>query len=99
MATFQHASERNPAFAFIGGDFDHRNPGTLTAKRQMFRELYDPNTLHRSGFVPLILQKMPIILNRTITTPGSIIVIRPISIGVSANRFSRSMCRHILYQV
>ena len=61
VATFQHASERNPAFAFIGGDFDHRNPGTLTAKRQMFRELYDPNTLHMSGFVPLILQKMPII--------------------------------------
>ena len=61
VATFQHASERNPAFAFIGGDFDHRNPVTLTEKRKMFRELYDPNALHMSGFVPLILQKMPII--------------------------------------
>ncbi len=32
VATFQHASERNPAFAFIGGDFDHRNPGPLDAE-------------------------------------------------------------------
>lgn len=61
VETFQHASERNPAFAFIGGDFDHRNPGTLVGKRRMFRELYDPNTLHMSGFVPMILQKMPIV--------------------------------------
>ena len=60
VATFQHASERNPAFAFIGGDFDHRNPGPLDAKREMFKSLYDPNTPHMSGFVPLILQKMPI---------------------------------------
>jgi alkaline phosphatase D len=61
VATFQHASERNPAFAFVGGDFDHRNPTTLDQKRAMFKSLYDPNTLHMSGFVPLILQKMPII--------------------------------------
>src|SRR4030095_2600835 len=61
VETFQHASERNPAFAFIGGDFDHRNPITLSAKRKMFKDLYNPNAPHMSGFVPLILQKMPII--------------------------------------
>ncbi|HMF85907.1 MAG TPA: alkaline phosphatase D family protein, partial [Nitrospiraceae bacterium] len=61
VETFQHASERNPAFAFIGGDFDHRNPVTLAAKRKMFKDLYNPNAPHMSGFVPLILQKTPII--------------------------------------
>lgn len=60
VLTFQYASAFAPAFAFIGGDFDHRNPGLLAVKRKMFKELYNPNTPHMSGFVPLILQKMPI---------------------------------------
>jgi alkaline phosphatase D len=60
VQTFASAAARNPAFAFIGGDFDHRNPSSLAAKRQMFKDLYDPNTLYMDGFVDLILRKMPI---------------------------------------
>ncbi len=59
--TFARAAAESPAFAFIGGDFDHRNPATLIAKRRMFKQLYDPSTPYMSGFVPLILQRMPII--------------------------------------
>ena len=59
--TFASAAAENPVFAFIGGDFDHRNPRTLADKRRMFRDLYDPSTPFMSDFVPLILRKMPII--------------------------------------
>ena len=59
--TFASAAAESPAFAFIGGDFDHRNPKTLDQKRGMFKDLYDPSTAYMSGFVPLILQRMPII--------------------------------------
>src|SRR5262249_34340614 len=57
---FTSATATNPAFAFIGGDFDHRNPKKLSDKRRMFQELYDPNTPYMSGFVDSILRKMPI---------------------------------------
>jgi alkaline phosphatase D len=57
---FTSAAATNPAFAFVGGDFDHRNPKTLADKRQMFKELYDPNTPYMSGFVNSILRRMPI---------------------------------------
>jgi len=51
-----------PAFAFIGGDFDHRNPYSVEEKRQMFKALYNANPLgHMEDFVTKILQKMPII--------------------------------------
>jgi alkaline phosphatase D len=59
--TFASAAAESPAFAFIGGDFDHRNPKTLDQKREMFKGLYDPSTAYMSGFVPLILRRMPII--------------------------------------
>lgn len=61
VQTFQLASNFSPAFVFIGGDFDHRNPGSLDDKRGMFKQLYDPNTPFMSGFVPLILQKSAIV--------------------------------------
>ncbi|HEY2713621.1 MAG TPA: alkaline phosphatase D family protein [Chthoniobacterales bacterium] len=61
VQTFTNAAATNPAFVFIGGDFDHRNPSKLDTKRSMFKDLYDPATLHMSGFVPLILQKMGMI--------------------------------------
>ena len=32
--TFASAAATNPAFAFIGGDFDHRNPATSDDKRR-----------------------------------------------------------------
>jgi alkaline phosphatase D len=58
---FASAAAESPVFAFIGGDFDHRNPVTLDAKRGMFKSLYDASQKYMSGFVPLILEKMPII--------------------------------------
>jgi alkaline phosphatase D len=58
--TFASAAAENPVFAFIGGDFDHRNPKFLSTKRQMFKDLYDPNTLYMGDFVNLILRRMPI---------------------------------------
>jgi alkaline phosphatase D len=61
VPTFASAAAENPVFAFIGGDFDHRNPQTLDDKRQMFKELYDANTHHMEDFVNVILRKTPII--------------------------------------
>jgi alkaline phosphatase D len=58
--TFASAAAENPVFAFIGGDFDHRGPRGLSDKRQMFKELYDPNTPYMGDFVNLILRTMPI---------------------------------------
>ena len=60
VQTFASAASENPAFAFIGGDFDHRNPQTLDTKRQMFKDLYDANTPYMGDFVNLILRKTPI---------------------------------------
>jgi alkaline phosphatase D len=57
---FASAAATNPVFAFIGGDFDHRNPKKLSDKRKMFKDLFDPNTPYMSGFVSSILRKMPI---------------------------------------
>ena len=61
VQTFASASVLLPAFVFIGGDFDHRQPVSLADKRTMFHDLYDPNTPFMSDFVPLILRKFPII--------------------------------------
>lgn len=61
VQTFANAAAKDPAFAFIGGDFDHRNPKTLAAKREMFRDLYDANTPFMGEFVNLILHRTPII--------------------------------------
>ena len=61
VQTFASAAATNPVFAFIGGDFDHRNPKSIPAKRKMFKDLYDPNTRYMDGFVDLILRKTPII--------------------------------------
>jgi alkaline phosphatase D len=59
--TFFHASREKPIFAFIGGDFDHRNPTNLSTKRQMFKDLYNPNSIGLTDFVNEILRKTPII--------------------------------------
>ena len=61
VQTFASAASQNPAFVFIGGDFDHRNPVTLADKRQMFKDLYDPHTRFMSHFAPLILRRSAII--------------------------------------
>jgi alkaline phosphatase D len=62
VPTFASAAATSPApaFAFIGGDFDHRNPQTLAAKRQMYKDLYNAATPHMGDFVDLILRKTPI---------------------------------------
>lgn len=61
VQTFATVAAQNPAFTFIGGDFDHRGPRTLADKRQMFKDLYDTSTPFMSDFVPLILRNTPII--------------------------------------
>ena len=61
VQTYVSAAAEHPAFVFIGGDFDHRNPRTRLAKRQMFKELYDANTPYMADFVNLILQQTPIV--------------------------------------
>ena len=61
VPTFASAAAENPAFVFIGGDFDHRNPATLEDKRGMFRDLYGPGTPFMDGFVSEILRKSPIV--------------------------------------
>ena len=61
VETFANAAATNPVFAFIGGDFDHRDPVTLSDKWQMFKDLYDANTPFMGDFVNLILRRMPII--------------------------------------
>ncbi len=58
---FASASAEVPDFVFIGGDFDHRGPSGLEKKRGMFKDLYDRTTRYMSNFVPLILEKYPII--------------------------------------
>ena len=59
--TFASAAAENPAFVFIGGDFDHRNPRLPWAKKKMFKDLYDTSTPYMGDFVNLILRKTPII--------------------------------------
>jgi alkaline phosphatase D len=64
VPTFASAAAVSPApvFAFIGGDFDHREPHTLDDKRKMYKDLYEANPLrHMEGFVIEILQKMPVV--------------------------------------
>jgi alkaline phosphatase D len=61
VQTYASAAAEHPAFVFIGGDFDHRNPTTLSEKRRMFKDLYDANTPYMADFVNLVLHKMPII--------------------------------------
>ena len=61
VQTFASAAAELPAFAFIGGDFDHGNPETLAEKRQMFKNLYHPRTAFMSSFAPLLLGRFPIV--------------------------------------
>src|ERR1051325_29612 len=43
VKTFASAAATSPVFAFIGGDFDHRNPKNILNKRKMYKDLYDGN--------------------------------------------------------
>jgi alkaline phosphatase D len=61
VQTYASAAAEYPAFVFIGGDFDHRNPSTLWKKRRMFKDLYDANTPYMADFVNLILHQTAII--------------------------------------
>src|SRR4051812_36322636 len=60
VQTYASAATLAPAFVFIGGGFDHRNPLSLAEKRKMFRDLYDPAAVFMLGFVSQILQRFPI---------------------------------------
>ena len=57
---FKNALSEHPAFAFIGGDFDHENPTTLAAKLTMFHNVYNPASPGLHDFIFDILQQMPI---------------------------------------
>ena len=61
VSTYANASLEDSAFAFIGGDFDHRNPVSRESKRKMFKDLYDANSIGLHGFVSEILRKVPIV--------------------------------------
>lgn len=61
VQTYASAAATNPAFVFIGGDFDHRDPDALRDKRRMYKDLYDANTPFMADFVNLILRKTPIV--------------------------------------
>jgi alkaline phosphatase D len=60
VPTYARAAATNPALVFIGGDFDHRQPGLLASKRQMFKDLYNPKSRFMGDFVNLILRRFPI---------------------------------------
>ncbi len=59
--TFASAAAENPAFVFLGGDFDHSNPQTIPDRQSMFKNLYGPTTRYMDGFVNDILRKSPIV--------------------------------------
>jgi len=61
VPTYASAAATNPAFVFIGGDFDHRDPKVITAKRNMFKQLYSPTTQHMADFANFILRQFPIV--------------------------------------
>jgi alkaline phosphatase D len=58
--TFRNATRENAAFVVIGGDFSHSNPGTLTEKRALFKERYDPTNPRGADFVNLILRRFAV---------------------------------------
>ncbi len=58
---FKNASAENPAFAFIGGDYDHRGTIGLTGHRIMYQQLYNPTSIGMASYVSDILDRMPIV--------------------------------------
>jgi len=68
VQTYRSAHGANPAFAIIGGDMDHRNPGKhqkdldyiLFLTREMLRQNIDRNNERRRDFVDFILRKSSI---------------------------------------
>jgi alkaline phosphatase D len=59
--SFLNASLEDPSFVFIGGDFDHRNPQSLSSKRKMFKELYNESSKGLYHFINGILRQMPMV--------------------------------------
>jgi alkaline phosphatase D len=62
VATFQQMDADHPDFVIIGGDFGHKNVGTLEDKRQVFKDLYSfHSTAGRyDSFVNQILRRYPV---------------------------------------
>ena len=89
--TFASAAAESPAFVFIGGDFDHRNPANIIQKRMMFQELYDPalrlcRILGRRFYV-----NSRSLISGTTTMQAGITLIRPMLTGRPPSRSIRSM--------
>jgi alkaline phosphatase D len=65
LDTFQSAAREAPAFAIIGGDFDHRDPGRditdlsliQERTRNMYKENFDRNIPRRRDFVDYIQRR------------------------------------------
>jgi alkaline phosphatase D len=59
---FKNAAAEEPDLVFLGGDLDHRDPVTLQAKRQMFKDVYGLNNPNAKmdAFVTEILRKFPL---------------------------------------
>jgi alkaline phosphatase D len=59
--SFRNAAAENPAFAFIGGDYDHRGVVGLGPHRTMFQQLYNPASFGMADYVNDVLDRMPIV--------------------------------------
>ena len=57
-ACYQSARDDGALFALQIGDFDHRNPVTLSDMRQMHRDMKDPSLSHGSDFIQYVASKM-----------------------------------------
>ena len=58
-ATFSSASNEQPDFVIIGGDFDHSIVQTLDEKRQTYKNLYSYGN-DMDDFINLILRRFPV---------------------------------------
>lgn len=58
---YRNADDDDPLFAFQIGDFDHGNPTTLSAMRQMHRDMRDDSAKHGDDFVDEMSSKRAIV--------------------------------------
>ena len=58
--SYRNAALENPDFVFLGGDMDHRGPLTLSGKFQMFKDLFNPQSIGNTDFVNKILRQFAI---------------------------------------
>jgi alkaline phosphatase D len=57
---YQHIAAADPKFVLQIGDFDHRNPQTLTAMRDMHRDVRGPYSIAGEDFLEQIASRFPV---------------------------------------